>query len=93
MNRKNLAEKLQYIPIAQFYSLWSFTKRNSCFETIAIGMVAGGGTLLFGRILPFIPDSVKPFYTSLAFYIIVLGMVITAKHLQARRDSKRKSHQ
>lgn len=93
MNRKNLAEKLQYIPIAQFYSLWSFTQRNTFFDTIAIGMVVGGGTLFFGHILPFIPGSVKPFYTCLAFYIIVSGMVIAAKHLQARHDSKRKSPQ
>lgn len=84
MNRENIAQKLQYIPIAHFYSLWYFT-RKPCFRQIMlIVLVLAGLTLFFGRILPFIPDSVKSFYTILAFYIIVTGMVIAAKHLQAR---------
>lgn len=37
MSRKNLAEKLLYIPIAHIYSLWHFTKRLNYFESITVG--------------------------------------------------------
>lgn len=91
MNRNSLANRLQYIPLLHVYSLWHFTRNHNFFDTIAVGLVAAILTLLFGNILPFVPDSIKKIYNCLSFYVITLCMVIAAKHLQARHDSKRKS--
>ncbi|MBR2718876.1 MAG: hypothetical protein IKB78_06255 [Clostridia bacterium] len=97
MSRKNLAEKLLYIPIAHIYSLWHFTKRLNYFESITVGLSLIVEAMLFSHLLPFIepfiPDPIKTLFNGLILYLCFLGPIIVARHLQTRHDMRKQSSQ
>lgn len=89
MEKKDLANKLRFIPIANLFFLWYYTKRvPNFFEFMAVALTGFAATFVFSKINPFIPETVDSILFFIEFYAIETGMVLTARQLNFRRVKK-----